>query len=474
MKLNEEFGGQIKGPKDLDKRGRMSRRDFLRSVALLGISLGASEVLASCNTIAPTEAPFDPIETLYGLDYITVTPDQTAEAPLITSVESTAVAKPRPNVVQWYCSCCGERFRTLDDLKKHAADEHAWRLPDTQQVDTPTYDQFLTDEIGPFDEKNTCFSRAAWDEPYQALVAEYDEKAPEPDLQMLEGQALVAGAIYADATAGSLQPGYFGYFGHIHGAGGLYDWDDPISEVEYKVSDPAWMTDRIKQVARFYGANLVGITTIDPRWVYSNFFEPITGNSGPNEVSYKYAIIIGIEMDWKGINTSPRESASAATALIYSRMAELSASLAKYIRSLGYPAIPCGNDTAQSIPLAIDAGFGELGRNGLLLTPEYGPRQRICKVLTDLPLVPDKPIDFGLQSFCESCHACASACPVDAIRFEDRTIEQTSISNRPGIRRWPVDVARCYLFWQENGTDCSNCVAACPWALHTHRGWLEG
>ena len=454
-------------------QGQISRRDFLRSVALLGISLGAGEVLASCNTVAPTEAPFDPIETLYGLDYITVTPDQTAEAPSVTSAQSTGVETPRPKNVLWYCSCCGARFRTLDDLKKHAADEHAWRLPDTQQVNTPTYDQFLTDEIGPFDEKNTCFSRAAWDEPYQALVAEYADKAPEPDLEALEGQALVAGAIYADATAGSLQPGYFGYFGHIHGAGGLYDWDDPISEVDYKVSDPVWMTERIKQVARFYGANLVGITTIDPRWVYSNFFEPITGNFGPNEISYKYAIVMGIEMDWKGINTSPREGASAATALIYSRMAELSASLAKYIRSLGYPAIPCGNDTAQSIPLAIDAGFGELGRNGLLLTPEYGPRQRICKVLTDLPLVPDKPIDFGLQSFCESCHACASACPVDAIRFEDRTIEQTSISNRTGIRRWPVDVARCYLFWQENGTDCSNCVAACPWALHTHRSWLE-
>jgi reductive dehalogenase len=154
-------------------------------------------------------------------------------------------------------------------------------------------------------------------------------------------------------------------------------------------------------------------------------------------------------------------------------MATLSASLAKYIRALGYPAIPSGNDTAQSIPLAIDAGLGELGRNGLLLSPEYGPRQRICKVLTDLPLVADQPIDFGIQSYCETCHACASACPVDAILWEDRTTEQTSISNRKGILRWPVNVSRCYLFWQENGTDCSNCIAACPWALHSQRDWLE-
>ena len=472
--MDEDSGRQPEKCNRQDREGRISRRDFLRSAALIGISLGTGEVLSSCNTIAPTELPFDPIETLYGLEYITVTPDKTAEASSAISIDSTVAEEARPKVFQWYCSCCGARFRTLDDLKKHAAAEHAWRLPDTQRVAAPTYDQFLTDEIGRFDEMNTCFSRAAWDEPYQAQIAEYTAKAPIPDLQALEGQALVAGSIYVDTTAGSLHPYYPGYFGHLRGIGGLYNWDDPVSDVDYPVPDAAWMSDRIKQVARIYGANLVGITTIDPRWVYSQFFSPVTGESGENNIPYKFAIVMGIEMDWKGINTSPREEASAATALAYSKMSQLSASLAKYIRSLGYPAIPCGNDTAQSIPLAIDAGLGELGRNGLLLSPEYGPRQRFCKVFTDLPLVPDQPVDFGIQKFCESCHACAAACPVNAIRFEDRTTETTSISNRPGILRWPVNVSRCYLFWRENGTDCSNCVAACPWALHTQRGWLEG
>jgi ferredoxin len=458
-------------PKSPEKGG-MSRRDFLRSAALLGLSLGAGEVLASCRSSTPTTPAIDPLETLYSVEYITTTPGGSPQGTAVAAAPDTPT-QGAPWFPEWYCSCCGEHFSTLDDLKKHAAAEHAKRLPDTRRVDQPTYEQFLTDEIGPFDEKYTCFSRAAWDEPFQVMAAEYAAKAPTPDLQMIEGQALVAGAIYADKTAGSLHPYYPGYFGHLREIGGLYSWDDPVSQVDYPVPDPARMSDRIKQVARFYGANLVGITTIDPRWVYSNFFEPVTGNSGPNHVSYQYAIVMGIEMDWQGINTSPREGASAATALIYSRMAELAASLAKYIRSLGYPAIPCGNDTTQSIPLAIDAGLGELGRNGLLLTPEYGPRQRLCKVLTDLPLVPDQPIDFGIQAFCESCHACASACPVNAIRFEDRTTEQTSISNRPGIRRWPVDVARCYMFWQENGSDCSNCVAACPWALHNQRSWIE-
>jgi reductive dehalogenase len=175
-------------------------------------------------------------------------------------------------------------------------------------------------------------------------------------------------------------------------------------------------------------------------------------------------------MKWDMIHLSPGPEASAATALAYSHMAEISASLAKYIRMLGYEAIQSGNDSGQNIPLAISAGMGELGRIGLMLSPGFGPRQRLCKVFTNIPLVPDKPIDFGIQRYCEKCHACAQACPARAIRFEDRTTEQTSISNRPGILRWPVNVEKCYMFWQENGgIDCANCVAACPWSLSPRR-----
>jgi reductive dehalogenase len=276
-----------------------------------------------------------------------------------------------------------------------------------------------------------------------------------------------------DDTAGALHPYYPGYFGHVREDAGLYGWDDPVNAVQLPVDDPAWMSERIKTVARLYGADLVGITQVNPLWVYSHYYEAVTGNYGELKLPFKYAIVMGIEMDWESINTSPGYPASAATALAYSRMAELSPSLAKYIRMLGYEAIPCGNDSTQSIPLAIDAGFGEIGRNGLLLTPEFGPRQRLCKVLTNLPLAPDKPIDFGMVAYCENCHACAKSCPVDAIPSGNRSTEPTSISNRKGILRWTVNVEKCYLFWSENGADCCNCVASCPWALRSPRDWIE-
>jgi epoxyqueuosine reductase len=460
-------------------QGKITRREFLRSMALLGLSLGMSEILTACSTQETSEATSRFLPWRTDIDNNLATePYETLVVPTFTPIPDVPVIKKTPTPIPqkqitWLCAACGERFRTRDEFTKHAASEHSWRLPEIIRVEHPTYSEFLKEPVTRFDERNTVFSRTLWDSEYMSLVKEAATKASQDNLKALEGRALVAGAIYVDNTAGALHPNYGGYMGHVRNDNGLYGWDDPINSEQFPVSDPAWMSERIKTVARFYGANLVGITEVDPRWIYSHYFERSSGDYGNLEIPYRYAIVMGIEMNWKWINESPDAEASAATALAYSQMAELSASLAKYIRALGYAAIPCGNDTAQSIPLAIDAGLGELGRNGLLISPEYGPRQRICKVFTDLPLQTDQPIDFGMRSFCETCHACAAACPANAIRWEARTTEQTSISNRPGILRWPVNVTACYLFWTENGFDCSNCVAACPWALHSQRDWLE-
>jgi epoxyqueuosine reductase QueG len=86
--------------------------------------------------------------------------------------------------------------------------------------------------------------------------------------------------------------------------------------------------------------------------------------------------------------------------------------------------------------------------------------------------VADKPIDFGMQRFCETCLFCAHACPAQAIPRGERSLERTSISNRVGIKRWHVNVGKCFLFWVSNrGVDCSNCIAACPWSQQS-RPWL--
>jgi reductive dehalogenase len=176
---------------------------------------------------------------------------------------------------------------------------------------------------------------------------------------------------------------------------------------------------------------------------------------------YRYAIVMAVEMSYDDLKRSPAVVAS--TDLGYSMQAFVAVSVAEFIRSLGYHAIPSGNDTGLSIPLAVDSGLGELGRNGILLTKEYGPRVRLCKIFTDLPLKTDYPIDIGVQDFCEKCKKCAVNCPRRAIPDGERTDQPRNISNNSGVMKWPIDAEKCLDFWVRNGTWCTNCIRVCPW-----------
>ena len=235
--------------------------------------------------------------------------------------------------------------------------------------------------------------------------------------------------------------------------------EKPMLE-KFPVKDNVKMSKEIKETARYYGAYQVGITRVNDYWIYSNNMD---NDSIEIPEECKFAIVMTVKMDGSAIKTSPAFTASTATGLAYSQMAFLVGCMAEFIRNLGYKAIPMGNDTALSIPLAIDAGIGELGRNGLLITPEYGSCVRICKVFTDLPLKTDKPIAFGVTDFCKTCNKCAEACEADAIQTANEpSFKIVCPSNNQGILRWAVNHDKCYKFWIKNGGECSNCIAACP------------
>jgi len=258
---------------------------------------------------------------------------------------------------------------------------------------------------------------------------------------------------------------------------------------KYQVRDLKNFTKKTKKAAKFYGASLVGIADVNERWIYKTGFvrpaftseadskEKIRKGGASNSIlenpinlpeGINKVIVMAIEMDQTAISTAPAQPASAAASVGYSKMAFTISCLGEFIRNLGYRAIQCGNDTALSIPLAIDAGLGALGRNGLLLTPEYGPRVRICKVFTDMPLIADE-LNLGfikkVENFCKSCYKCAEACENDAITKErDPTFEPATISNNSCVKKYYVDVEKCFEFWIENSGDCGNCIAACPFS----------
>jgi reductive dehalogenase len=178
---------------------------------------------------------------------------------------------------------------------------------------------------------------------------------------------------------------------------------------------------------------------------------------------------MAVEMDRTFIGSSPDAAAGAATGAAYSKMAYTSFLLAQFIRGLGYAAVPCGNDTALSIPLAIRAGLGEAGRNGLLITREFGPRVRLFKVFTDLKIPPDPPAAFGVVAFCGVCRLCVSGCPAKAVGDADKSeTGPDPLSSFGGKRRWFIHPERCFNFWRRSGSDCSNCIRTCPFS------YLEG
>lgn len=240
----------------------------------------------------------------------------------------------------------------------------------------------------------------------------------------------------------------------------------PIPGVgKYLFDDPAQASAAVKRAALFLGAELAGVTVLDRRWVYSDVWLEDLRACHPLELpeQYGWVVVLAVPMDFDAISTATTARAHAATGLGYSKAIAAAVSLARFISILGYHAIASSNDTALSIPMAIDAGLGEHGRSGLLITPTYGPRVRITKIITDLPLAPDQPITFGARSYCRLCGYCASRCPVGAIPSGAETWSGPAVSTNPGVLKWYVDGDKCLRAWEDNGAACNVCISVCPY-----------
>lgn len=337
--------------------------------------------------------------------------------------------------------------------------------------------RYVVDDVEPFDQKNEMFKRPFWEPGLKELRDRFyfNEISPQNKTgYRLYDQSMVNASWRLEREYG---------LGVRTGRKGMYawEWDGKFSYphvpsgLKISTASPKAITSGIKKAARFFGASLVGVCKLERRWVYSSAYWilPEGGKSLENDIpeEFRYAVAIAVEMDYDAINCSPAHPAAAATGLGYSKMAFVAGLLAQYIRGLGYSAIPCGNDTACSIPIAIDAGLGEMARNGLLITPKFGPRVRLAKVFTDMPLVPDRPIEFGVWDFCLICEKCAQKCPSKSIMFGEPTDKIHNISNRKGINTWHINAETCLSFWADNGVDCSNCIRTCP--FNKPPGWFH-
>lgn len=101
-----------------------------------------------------------------------------------------------------------------------------------------------------------------------------------------------------------------------------------------------------------------------------------------------------------------------------------------------------------------------------MITPELGCNIRPAVVTTNIPLQPDKPIEFGVKEFCKSCKICAENCPSGAITTGDMTVVR-------GYRRYALNVEKCRNFWFSNlgNIGCRLCLSTCPYTRKSN--WLH-
>ena len=236
-----------------------------------------------------------------------------------------------------------------------------------------------------------------------------------------------------------------------------YQDGDVAPERALSAADPAENARAIKSLAYFLGADLTGICEV-PRYAWFSHKEDGT----PLKAYHRYAVVMLIDQGYDTMEGASGDDwiSGAQSMRGYLRGAEIAGIMSEFLRTKGFTARAQTNADSDvlHIPLILWAGLGELSRIGeLVLNPFVGPRFKSVVFTTDFPMETDKPIDFGLQTFCGSCLKCARECPCDAIPFGGKVMFN-------GYEIWKPDVERCtrYRLTNPKGSACGRCMKTCP------------
>lgn len=214
----------------------------------------------------------------------------------------------------------------------------------------------------------------------------------------------------------------------------------------------------IKKMAFVSGADEVGIAEIEPTDIYKD-----------RVINEKYAVVVAQKMRWRDFQEVPSHDSAVECLRIYFSLGEVVIRLAEYIRSLGYACTvehPIGDSDVLHVPLALKAGFGELGRHGSIIHPKMGPLFRLGSVITDMPLQIDHPIDAGIAAFCDNCRACRIYCPAKAI--PDKRSPEAG-KDHLGNDRYMIDTGKCFPYFAAHNY-CSICLPVC---VYNHKEWAK-
>ena len=207
------------------------------------------------------------------------------------------------------------------------------------------------------------------------------------------------------------------------------------------------LTEAIKEKARELGFIEVGITYFDHRYTFSSKKDHTT--------YYPNIICLAYEQDFEPTQTIPSVDAEIVHSSTYRTEGAAALELGNFIRSHGYHAQVTGSGDSPGpyIPMFVEAGLGQLGACGYLLTPHVGNRCRLVSVTTDANVTHDKPIDYGMHAFCQVCQVCVNRCPGRAL-MRDKIWWRGLEKNKLYFKRCRPVMAR-YL-------GCGICMKTCP------------
>jgi len=207
---------------------------------------------------------------------------------------------------------------------------------------------------------------------------------------------------------------------------------------------PEQLTRTIKDAALALGFGAVGVAPHDPNYFCEGSEDTVAGDR---------VVVCVLEQRYEPTQMGPSPRTNRATFDSTFEAVTLASKLARFVQEQGYAAHAHSSRDALAIPFAVQAGLGQLGLNGQLLTPTAGSRSRLALITTDAPVDIDHPIDYGIEGICDRCKACVERCPVGAI--------PSSRSVHRGITKVKINTERCYpTVAQADG--CAVCTTVCP------------
>ena len=309
-----------------------------------------------------------------------------------------------------------------------------------------------------YDERNTMFSRVRLKPNTEHYKTYYNDK---PDLKAVD-DALRLKAIRDGLRASdAFKARFFPLTNHNNAVlKSLHDTVD-ATPLGKRVNVGRAFATNIKATAKHYGAADVGIVKLKADHYYQahgGVSEAIGKNNygAPIVPRYTHAIVYAIPMALSYINRSPHYESMLETENAYLKIAFTGARLALYLKQLGYKSVFQSEAYYETpmVPLAYDAGLGQIGMANHIVHPHFGNRIRLGAVLTTMSLEEDQPIDFNLEAFCKRCALCLMNCPSHSIKPGKRMR-----NGRPFYRF--IDHT-CYAMWLRSGTDCGTCIQSCP------------